>query len=425
MDMKTINQNKPHNLFTLFKGIMRSLGRTFVTHKSCCKVLALIVLVSMSELRAQDYIPLKTVLDSALKFSPAIKSSNAGVSQQKHLLKSSFNLPSPEILLQNPTGNFYTLGVQQVFDFPTIYSAQRKIQKENIKLAEKSLDITYSDIKYQVQVMYVELQYQYQLMMILRTQDSLYSLISNNADSAFKAGTIDFIQSSFAKVQAGQARTSYQLSKANFYSTLQAIKSISGIKTDFIPDSLASSKVNLSVYLDTNLNNNFSRQYDLQQLQVDQSMVQLEKQRLLPGFTLAYLNQGEKSTLMNNRFYAGVRIPLWFWQFKGEIEAAKSQAEASKYTAENNLMLLKGEMNGTYSKYLVYSNALAYYDSIIIPDVDALIKSSFRFHTSGNASFSEYLRNMNDAIEVRKNYLETLRNYNQTIIYIQYLNGSI
>ena len=87
---------------------------------------------------SQNVVSLRTIIDSSLVNNPSIKAANASVKQQQHLVKSAMNLPSPEILLQNPTGTFYTVGAQQSFDFPTVYGSQRKIQKENVKLAEIS-----------------------------------------------------------------------------------------------------------------------------------------------------------------------------------------------------------------------------------------------------------------------------------------------
>lgn len=388
-------------------------------------VLTWIAFVSNQAIYAQQVMPLKTIVDSALKYSPALKSSQAVVSQQQHLLRSAVNLPNPEILLQNPTGHFYTLGIQQTFDFPTVYGAQRKIQKENIKLAESGAKLTGMDVRYQVHILYSELQYQYELMKLWQLQDSFFHKIADNAGRAFKAGSIDFVQASFARVQAGQVRTSYNLAKASYTGILLQLKTISGIPEDFIPDSLTTISSFLVSPSDTSIANNYSLIYSRQQIEINEKRVQLEKQKTLPGFTVAYLNQGEKNTIFQNRFYAGLRIPLWFWQYKGNIEAAKKQVEASKYNADANLLQLSSEMQAAYGRYMAYAGALLYYSSDILNEAAALTKASDRFYASGNTSYRDYLGNLNEANEVRKSYLETLKNHNQALIYILYLNGTL
>jgi outer membrane protein, heavy metal efflux system len=384
-------------------------------------VLLGIVQVTSLTVSSQDLKTLKTVIDSSLRNSPAIKASNAAVSQQQHLLKSSINLPNPEILLQNPTGHFYTIGVQQMFDFPTVYGMQRKIQKENIKLAETATKYTLVDVKYQIHILYSELQYQFQMMKLWEKQDSAYRTISENAARAFNAGTIDFIQSSFTKLQTAEIRTNYNLAKASYYGTMQHIKTLSGIKDDFIPDSLTS----IISIADTTINRNYSLLYDQQQIAINEKRVQLEKQKALPGFTVAFLNQGEKNTILQNRFYAGLRIPLWFWQYAGNIAAAKNQVEISKYNAETKTMELTGEMQTAYMKYIAYVETLNYYRSDVLKEADALTSASNRFFSSGNTSYTDHLRNLNEANNIHKNYWEALKNHNQTLIYMLYLNGTL
>src|SRR5688500_10836718 len=101
---------------SISKVMMKTLKSIFVHKKSCCKLVLIgVMLFSCRDFMAQEVIQIKTVIDSAVNYSPRLKGANAAVSQQQHLLKSAINLPNPEILLQNPTGHFYTIGVQQIF----------------------------------------------------------------------------------------------------------------------------------------------------------------------------------------------------------------------------------------------------------------------------------------------------------------------
>lgn len=412
---------------TGIKILIKFLKLIFTHKKACCKVVILMFnILTYNASYGQQIITLQTVLDSSIKNSPALRGSSVLITQQQHLLKSSINLPNPEILIQNPSGKFYTLGVQQIIDFPTVYGTQRKIQKENIKLAETSQKFTLNDVKYQIHILYSELQYQFQLMLLWQKQDSSYRIIADNADKAFKAGTIDFVQASFSRIQAGQVKTNYNLAKANYNGNLQNIKTLSGIEIDFIPDTLTSFSNQIFIsQTDTSINQNYSLVYSRQQIAINEKRLQLEKQKALPGFTVAFLNQGDKNTLNQNRFYAGLRIPLWFWQYKGNIAAARDQIEISKYNTDANSLKLTAEMQSAYIKYIANLEALTYYNSEILIQTDALTSASNRFFTSGNSSYTDYLRYLNEANQIKKNYWETLKNYNQTLIYILYLNGTL
>ena len=83
------------------------------------------------------------------------------------------------------------------------------------------------------------------------------------------------------------------------------------------------------------------------------------------------------------------------------------------------------ELQSAQSKNVAYKKALDFYKSDASKLVSSLIDASDRFYKSGNYSITEYLRNLNDAANIQKNYLELQKNYNQTIIYIQYLTGNL
>lgn len=371
---------------------------------------------------SQKTLPLQTVIDSSLVNNPSIKAANATVRQQQHLVKSAINLPSPEILLQNPTGNFYTIGAQQSFDFPTVYSSQRKIQKENVKLAEIAKNRNVADLKYQISILYSELRFEQQSVQLLQQQDSIYSVIATNADRSFKAGTIDYIQSSFAKLQAGQVKTNLYVAQANYNSILQSIKTISGIKSDFLTDNKETETL---FKTEANIDQNTNLLFAKQEIIISEKRLKLERQKLLPGFNIGFINAGEKNTPFSNQLFAGLRIPLWFWQYKGNINAAKSQIEVSKFNSQNEILRTTTEFQSAQSKNVAYKKALDFYKSDASKLATSLIDASNRFYKSGNYSVTEYLRNLNDAADIQKNYLEIQKNYNQSIIYIQYLTGNL
>ena len=381
-----------------------------------------VVLLFSVNVNSQKILQLQTVIDSSLVNNPSVKAANAAVQQQQHLVKSAINLPSPEILLQNPTGNFYTIGAQQSFDFPTVYSSQKKVQKENVKLAEIAKTRSSADLKYQISILYSELRFEQQSLQLLQQQDSIYSVIAINADRSFKAGTIDYIQSSFAKLQAGQVKTNLFVAQANYNSILQSIKTISGIKADFLADT---NEVETLLKTDASIDQNTNLLFAKQEIIISEKRLKLERQKLLPGFNIGFINAGEKDTPFKNQLFAGLRIPLWFWQYKGNINAAKSQIEVSKFNSQNEILKTTVELQSAQSKNAAYKKALDFYKSDASKLASSLIDASNRFYKSGNYSVTEYLRNLNDAANIQKNYLELQKNYNQTIIYIQYLTGNL
>ena len=146
----------------------------------------------------------------ALANNKNIQASSLQVKQQQQLLKSAINLPNPDFFLESPTGKFYTGSITQSFEFPTVYSNQYRLQKQQIGVAQKEKLLTEAELKYRVKVLYLEIQYADSLATQLYIQDTLYEKIKLSAIRQFKAGQIDYLQQTFAETQYGEFHNQYQ-----------------------------------------------------------------------------------------------------------------------------------------------------------------------------------------------------------------------
>ena len=52
--------------------------------------------------------------------------------------KKATHIPDPELILESTTGDFMTIGVQQSFDFPTVYARQKQLAEQQTELSTKA-----------------------------------------------------------------------------------------------------------------------------------------------------------------------------------------------------------------------------------------------------------------------------------------------
>jgi len=181
---------------------------------------------------SQKIISETDAVNMALKNSRNISAAGLSVLQQKQLLKSSINLPNPDVFIESPTGNFYTGSITQSIEFPTVYSKQYQLQKQRIVLAEKEKGFTENEVKFQVKQLYLLLQYAAALQQQLYGQDTVYERISTVAGRQFDAGQIDYLQKTFAESQYGEIHNQYlqaQLTITNLQSQLQYLTGLQEI----------------------------------------------------------------------------------------------------------------------------------------------------------------------------------------------------
>ena len=70
-----------------------------------------------------------------------------------------------------------------------------------------------------------------------------------------------------------------------------------------------------------------------------------------------------------------------------------------------------------------HKNNLDYYLRSSLPNAHLILKQAQVAFQQGEIGYPEYLLGIRNAITIKENYLKTLNNYNQSVIYIQYLTG--
>lgn len=389
--------------------------------------IAFILLYGTECVYSQINISEQDLILMALKNSRNVNASGLAVLQQKQLLRGSFNLPNPEVFIESPTGNFYTGSVTQSFEFPSVYGKQRQLQKERIILAEKEKILTENEIIFQVRQLYLSLQYEAALQQQLQVQDTVYEKITFAAARQFDAGQINYLQKISTETSYGEIHNQFLQAQLRYNNLLKQLQYISGY-TDRInvdPLSVIENRLPNETTDSTAFNSNVSFQIINQNSIIAQKNVALQKAKSLPGFAVGYFNQGERNTPFQNRFRLGITVPLWFAQYKSNINAAKTDFEISKQKLGGLQQQYTVQLLQAQNDLSVYTQALNYYQNTGIKKAAEIILTARRFFDSGENDYIDYLRNINDAYSILLKYPEAIKNYNQAILNIQYLKGNL
>jgi outer membrane protein TolC len=374
---------------------------------------------------AQQILTEKAALDSAMQHSPLLKSAELQVKQSNYLRKTAFNLANPDVIAESPTGEFYAVGILQSIEFPTVYFKRGQLLKQQSLLSEKGKALTANEVKRLIRSVYLNAQYSQQLYEQLKYQDSLYSQIQVSAKRQFDAGVIDYLAKTFAESQYGEIHNQFVQAQNAYKATLQQLKLYTGISTESNVSPLIKFNT-LSIQADTSsVTQNPLVQYARQNQLVNKNQLSLERNRALPGLVFGYLNQGSKETETYYRFRVGFTVPLWFWQYSGNIKAAKTGLQIAEQQTRAQQQQLTADLQMAVSDYTSAQQAVSYYERSGLRQADDIINAAKRFFESGQTDYIAYIRNINDAYAVKRTYLETLRTYNQSIININYITGDL
>ncbi len=397
---------------------MGALKKHILSVMLCCLFLS----VSAQPMLTED-----EALDLALKNSPAINSATLQEKQSKQLQKAAINLPNPEVIAESPTGNFYTVGVLQSLDFPSVYAKQFQLQKQQMTLAGIGKALTENDVRFQVKSLYLSLQYYDELRKQLKLQDSLYNQIKLSAGRGFEAGQFDYLEKTYAESQYGEIHNQYLQAQQDYETVKKQLLLLTGLNEEIQPSPLERSGFSgtIDVIDSSTVSGNLLLSYYRQNQLISRKSLQLERNKFLPGLIFGYLNQGEKTTELNLKFRGGITVPLWFWQYMGGIQAAKTGTQIAQQTFNAQQFAITTQMQEARGNYMKFRSALDYYETAGLKNADDVISTSTRFLESGQSDLIAHLRNINEAYNIRQKYFETLKNYNQSVFQILYLTGHL
>jgi outer membrane protein, heavy metal efflux system len=374
---------------------------------------------------AQQTMSEAEVVDRALKNSGTLQAAELKMKQSKYREKTAFNLPNPDVIAESPTGTFYAVGVLQSLEFPSVYFRQHRVNKELTELSKHDKEISRQQLISYIRSLYLNLQVTEAEYNQLRVQDSLYAKMSQSADRQFEAGTIDYLAKKFTETQAAEIHNQLIEKQGDYETLLNQLKTFTGFNGPIKPAALTVLETHVGVFDSAMIESNPSIKYYEQLQQVNKQSLSLERNKALPGIVVGYLNQGERNTETNYRFRVGVTVPLWFWQYSGNIKSAKTAVAVAASEAKAQEQALTADLHQAIGNVKKFRQSLEYYQLQGIDQADEIIDTARRLFESGQTDYIAFLRNVNDAYAIKTRYLETLKNYNQSVITLNYLTGKL
>lgn len=367
------------------------------------------------------------IVNLVLANSPAIRAADLSIRQNGQLLKGAYSIPNLDVFTDSPTGGFYTIGVNQSFQLPTVYKRQYDLQKGQIGLSQAEKRITENDIRFRVRNLYLALQYAQALQQQYQAQDSVYNQLRITAGRQFVAGQIDYLAKTFAESQAGEVRNQLNQALADGQTIVRQLGRLAARQEPIQVALLSRSQLTLagSVTDSTAIGQNPALAFLRQTEVISQQQIGLERARSLPGVVVGYYNQGSKETPTQLRLRFGLTLPVWFGQYRSRTAAAQTGLQLARQRTTAQIQTLSVDLQQAQGDFEKFRATLDYYETSGLRQSDDLINTARRLFQAGQNDYVSFLRTINDAYSIRLRYLETLRNYNQSLLTITYLTGNL
>lgn len=403
----------------------------------------ILLLIACSTLMANaqvNHLNLPEAMAMALKNNLGIKAAASELESQKQLRRTSFDLPKTDISLLYGQYNSYTkndnnITVTQAIPFAALGS-QGSLNRSLLAASEFKKTSTENELIFQVKQTYYQLALALAKQTLLLQQDSIFEGFYRAASLRYKSGETNLLEQATAETQRNEVKNQLRNTEASILVLRTQLKTL--LNSETLPEITANALTELQFNETPDtaaLSANPSLAYLRQQVEVAKSQKKVEAAKFAPDLLVGFFSQTligavdpENGALASSSdrftgFQVGISVPIWFVPHQGRVKAAEYSKQAAQNNFEHYQTILQGQLQQAAQQYSKDKNSLAYYRTSAIPNADLILKQSQTAFRGGEIGYTEYLLGVRNAIAIKESYLETLHDYNQSIIYIEFLSG--
>jgi cobalt-zinc-cadmium resistance protein CzcA len=404
--------------------------------KAAAGILIPVLLLLMPAARAQTPVSLQAAIDTALQHNLSLRNNKLYAEYLQKLRGSGWDMNQTVVSGDygqiNSAYNDTRLSISQSMKFPTVYNRQKALLAAEWKNGMLNVVLKEKELRKEVTAVYYEMLYLQEKKQLLGYTDSLYAAFLDKATLRFEQGETNIVEKATATTQRGQIGQQLKLLEQDYGILQSKFKLLLNTETDVVPDHHAALKMEPPVIADTGaLAQHPYLQLLAQQQQISAMQYGVEKAKLLPDLFVAYNNQSIKGIGADDRYYSsgarfqsvqvGVGIPIFFHAQKARISAQKVNQTLAENNYQAGVQQMQSQYDQALKQYHKTQQAVRYYEDTALQNAETVINGANEQFINGQINYLEWVLLMNQAVGIRNEYIDAIRNLNSAIIDINVL----
>lgn len=393
------------------------------------KVLVFLVsalLLVTNNISAQKRINIDSAIDSALRNNLQIDISRAEINQAAIAAKTYNTISKTGFFAENedlrPSDHrgVLKIGISQSLEYPTLYKARREYLRKQLKYQQINKTVWDAIIKRDVRIAYYNLWYLQEKQILFRSLDSINVSLFSAASLRFKTGEAAGLDKIAAEARLREAEAMLQQNIRDLRTEQIRLMVLLNTSELILPLEIPLEKMELSLDVTDSLHPAVALQE--QNVAIASSNIQIQQSANKPEISGRFFSQrlwGAPDPYSG--FSVSVAFPILgsksyqnkIRQSKAELETQRKQfiQQRQEFEADRKTAQIEIEKN---------SAMLHFYESTGLKQADEIIKTATVSYNAGEISFAELSQFLGQAIETKRNYLEALNRYNQSVIQYKY-----
>lgn len=383
------------------------------------------ILLSLNINAQQKQLTVDEIINLAIENNALLRASSWKSDETEALIGSAFNFDKTSVFYQYDENNLAInglplkiYGIAQDFKFPTVYFADRKVNKAKYKLQKSEYNIVLETLKHDVTLAYYTLNYAKNKEQTYQYLDSLFQNFVSAAERRFELGETNYLEMISAKSKQKQLEANYKQSQQEVSIALTQLKKL--VQIDSVE--ITNEPIKKLELQSISIENHVGLLYYEDSKAIYKALHQQEKQSLLPDLSVEYY-QGSNSTLKGhvNGYQLGIKIPFLFSGQASKIKASQIAEKVADNEKQDYKIKLISKHESLLATLQIYNETINYYENEGQKLSREIIKTAERTFKEGEIDFFQYIQSIESATDIELSYLENIKAYNQTIIAINYL----
>ncbi len=388
-------------------------------------VTVLLLLVGVGLSAQQEPLGLEELQAIALENNVGIQAYQFKIDEAEALIDTYKNVDKTHIYAgrdQNNLGSnnkvMNVIGAEQDFSLPSVYKANKKLKEAEFEIINKQMLVEHKRLIKEVTLAYYQFQTEKQKEKIYFELDSMYGKFAHMAQRRYELGESNYLEKITASAKQRQVNLAYEQAKIDGQIAYEQIQKWVQIQDSLWIEILPLSK---PIRTDLMLNNTAEMQVLDQQFQMLDAKYDYQKKKKLPDFTLELFNSFNLESYQPG-FQVGIKLPFFNQQYNAQYKSIEMGKKSIEKQKENLNLMFNSEYQRLLNTVEKHTKALKYYEEEGMTLADEIVKTAEKSFLYGEIDFFQYIQSLENAYQIKIDYLDQLNSFNQTIINLNYIS---
>ena len=144
--------------------------------------------------------------------------------------------------------------------------------------------------------------------------------------------------------------------------------------------------------------------------------MRVERSKFFPEISVGYVQQKIAPLQHLNSWMVGVSFPILFFPQRSRARQAKVAFRIAEWEADMDRTRLTTKVDELRSRITQQRKSLDYYDGAALKEAESLQQSALQRFRESETDIAELVQSLNAAQDIRRSYLETVYNYNVSVL---------